>query len=266
MGGFAPDYAYRTGEISTWQAYNAHFGYIEARIKFPWKDGNQWGFWPAFWTMIDWPYGHTNPNPNEIDIFEVSGSRHPVNTFTTNIHTCYENNNYPGCVFSKYHGEHTFSNYKYSDWHTYAIEWNKDRIIWYMDGKAFRTTNNHNVIDPVRLIFNVGIDIKHLPPTSGSWTEYMYVDYVKVYCLQCDKTTVVTKISNFDTYNYAVKKSITLDGTTTIPLGKNICLRATDFIELKSGFEVQTGRELYLDVTPCENDISITIPHLERND
>jgi hypothetical protein len=49
----------------------------------------------------------------------------------------------------------------------------------------------------------------------------------------------------------AVQKSITLSGATTIPAGSNISLRATDFIELKAGFEVPTGRELYLDVTPC---------------
>jgi len=248
-------YDYRSGLVTTFSNYNIQFGYIEARIKFPWRDGNKWGFWPAFWTM----FGNNLPVPQinnaEIDIFEVSGARHPVTTFTTNIHTCYEwQEEFPDCVFSKYHGEHTFSNYKYSDWHTYAIEWNKDRIIWYMDGKAFRTTNNHDVVDPVRLIFNVGIDKKHLPPTSPPWTDYMYVDYVRVYSLKCEENPdmkVVNEIANFNTYNYAVKKSITMSNATTIPVNSNITLRATDFIELKPGFSIDTGRELYLDVTPC---------------
>jgi len=53
--------------------------------------------------------------------------------------------------------------------------------------------------------------------------------------------------------NYAVKKSISLSSTTTIPQNNKICLRATDFIELKNGFEVPLGAELYLDVTPCES-------------
>jgi len=43
-------------------------------------------------------------------------------------------------------------------------------------------------------------------------------------------------------------------------VGNNITLRATDFIELKPGFEVQTGRELYLDVTPCDNSLTGTPP------
>jgi len=43
-----------------------------------------------------------------------------------------------------------------------------------------------------------------------------------------------------------------MSNATAIPANNNITLRAADFIELKPGFEVQTGRELYLDVTPCE--------------
>ena len=80
----------------------------------------------------------------------------------------------------------------------------------------------------------------------------MYVDYVKVYQLKCDKNTVVTKIPNFNTYNYAVKKSISLSGATIIPKSSNISLRATDFIELKPGFETPLGTEMYLDVSPCQ--------------
>ena len=118
---------------------------------------------------------------------------------------------------------------------------------------TIRTLTNHNIIDPIRIILSNGIDSLHLPPTSPSFTEYMYVDYIKVHQLKCDKYTVVNEISNFNTYNYAVKKSITLSGATTIPAGSNISLRATNFIELKNGFEVPLGAELYLDINPCDN-------------
>ena len=94
----------------------------------------------------------------------------------------------------------------------------------------------------------------------------MYVDYVKVYQLTCDKNTVVNEISNFNTYHYGVKKSITLSGATTIPLGSTIYLRANDFIQLNPGFEVQTGRMLYLDASPCENTNTVYIPQQGNND
>ena len=48
------------------------------------------------------------------------------------------------------------------------------------------------------------------------------------------------------------KKSISLNGTTTIPANANITLRAINYIELQPGFSIDTGRELYLDITPCE--------------
>ena len=61
-----------------------------------------------------------------------------------------------------------------------------------------------------------------------------------------------TQIPNFNTYNYAVKKYISLSNTTTIPPNSNITLRAAEYIELTNGFEVPLGAELYLDVSPCD--------------
>jgi len=249
-------YNYKSGWVETTPAYNVKFGYIEARIKLPYRAGKQWGFWPAFWTFSS---GATNAA--EIDIFEMfSGHYNNPNTLSNGIHRHYNFNEGYGI-------SHEFSNFNYTDWHTYAIEWNADRIIWYLDGNAIRTLNSHSIAGPVRIILNLAIqkESKYLPPTSPPFQEYMYVDYVKVYQLRCDKNSVVTKITNFNTYDYSVKKSISLDNQTIIPANSNITLRATDFIELKPGFEVQTGRTLYLDVTPCEGGGTLKPPP-ERND
>jgi len=78
------------------------------------------------------------------------------------------------------------------------------------------------------------------------------VDYVKVYGLKCDKHTIINEIPDFSAYDYKVKKSITLGSGTTIPAGTDISLRANDYIELLSGFEVPAGGQLYLDVSPCQ--------------
>ena len=247
-------YNYTSGWVATTPAYNTQFGYIEARIKLPFvrKNNKSWGFWPAFWTFI----GADVPPPTnvaEIDIFEMfCGNYKKPNKFFTCLYTCYLAQN-PNCE-DDFGITLEFSDFDFTDWHTYAIEWNANRIIWYLDGKVIRSQNDHGIVNPVRIILNLALQSYSgfLPPTSPAFQEYMYVDYVKVYQLKCDKTTVVNEISNFNTYNYAVKKSITMSNATTIPSGSNITLRATDFIELKSGFEVQTGRELYLDITPCD--------------
>jgi len=239
-------YNYRSGLVSTFSTYNTQYGYIEARIKLPYvKD---WGFWPAFWTTIGWKVNSSH-NAAEIDIFEMYGGREEPNIIHTNIHKEYPDGNPYGAIV-------TMPNFSYADWHKYAVEWNADRIIWYVDGKAIRTLSNHSIVDQVSIILNLAIQSqsKYYPPTSPPWSEQMLVDYVRVYSLKCEENPdmkVVNEIANFNTYNYAVKKSITMSNATTIPANSNITLRATDFIELKPGFSIDTGRELYLDVTSC---------------
>ena len=241
------DYDYTSGIIATSTAYNVQFGYIESLIKVPFKKG--WNLCSAFWTFIGW--GVPPPkNAAEIDIFEIFGGKHnSPNSILTCIHRGYPSWDPPLNINDANKGiSHEFSNFDYTDWHIYAIEWNANRIIWYVDGKVIRTMSDHEIINPVMIILSNAMDKKPSP----AFSDFMYVDYVKVYSLKCDKTTVINEIANFNTYNYAVKKSITMSNATTIPANSNIFLRATDFIELKPGFEVQTGRELYLDVTPCE--------------
>ena len=128
-----------------------------------------------------------------------------------------------------------------------------------MDDTPIRTTYNHGILDPVRLIMNIAVAKgKGLQPeTSPYFEEKMLVDYVKVYGLKCDKHTTINEIPDFSSYDYKVKKSITLGSGTTIPTGTDISLRANNFIELRPGFEVPSDGRLYLDVSPCQGGITI---------
>jgi len=204
----------------------------------------------SYWTFVG---GNVPPPTNaaEIDIFEtiVSNLQQAPNALSTCVHTCYNCNKPPS-------QHHYLSNFDYRNWHTYAIEWDADKITWYVDGKSIRTSanrdwdnNGNSVINPVRIILSTKVSPDYLL-NSDSFEEYMYVDYVKVYQLKCS-SAVVNEISNFNEYCYTVKKSISLSSATTIPAGENITLRATDYIELANGFEVPPNTELYLDVNPC---------------
>jgi len=232
---------YTSGWIETTPNYNTKFGYIEARIKLPFRRG----FWSAFWTWRG--DGVPTSNETEIDIFEMLAHL-PSNTVTTNIHTDYNNPN------ENYYHEHALSNFDYRDWHTYAVEWSPTRMIWYIDGKPIRTVMNHGIIDFARIIFNIAIPLDCLPNTSN-FTDYMYIDYVKVHKLNCGNSIITESIGNgfnFNNYIYNVKKSCIFKNTS-IPNNKNISVRATDFIELKENFEIDAtlGTSLYLDVNPC---------------
>lgn len=244
---------YTSGLIKSRKNYHTKFGYIEGRIKLPYKRG----LWPAFWTWRGDTQNYSNDA--EIDIFEMLGGKCPSNTITTNIHTCY----FSGICDENHYEELTLPNFDYEDWHTYSVEWDSLKISWYLDNKLIRNIANkeldysgNRIIDSVQILINIAINSVdngvYYPTNYPFFQEYMYVDYVKVYQLTCDKDAVVNEISNYNTFNYGVKKSISLSGVSSLVSGQNVSLRATDFIELKNGFEVPLGAELYLDINTCE--------------
>ena len=242
--------------------YYAKFGYIEAKIKMTYRPGVGYAFW-TFRTN-----GPSN-NAAEIDIVETctGGFQQARNVFSTCVHTCYDKapRPDPNCNSKPKPQYHYFSNFDYTDWHTYAVEWDANRIKWYVDGTVFRTSENknwdnhgHSVIDYVRTIFSVGVHPEYLvPPNSTAhFEEYMYIDSVQIYQLRCSPVPV-TEILNYDNpqlpnyYDYGVKKSISLSGISSLTFGQKVSLRASDYIELTNGFEVPLGAELYLDINSC---------------
>lgn len=236
-------YPYNSGWVETSGNFNTQYGYIESRIKLPYR----YGFWPAFWTWRG--RGVTTTNEAEIDIFEMLGGGIPnSNTLTTNIHL-----NYPdGNVYRK---DFSPINFNYTTYHTYGIEWSPSKIIWYVDGSPVRVFTNHGIIDPVRTILNLAIEPGYLPPTSTSFTDYMYVDYVKVYNLNsnCNASLNVCNY-NFGTHDNRVKKSITIGNGTcnnSLNIGDNIYLRASEGVSINGDFTVPVGAELYIDVNSC---------------
>ncbi len=157
------------------------YGYIEARIQLPKGKGT----WPAFWMMpvnVDWE-NEGWPKCGEIDIMEEVGAN-------------------PNYVSSSLHAEghvHTNGNQVTHEmlcsgaedgFHTYAIEWTKEQIVTYVDGKvqlkyaSDGTVKNYPYDKPFYIILNLawggtwggykGIDESALPTT-------LQVDYVRVF-------------------------------------------------------------------------------------
>lgn len=234
-------YSYTSGWVQSKAAYNTQFGYIEARINFPYQPG----LWPAFWTFVG--DGVVGPNnAAEIDIAEMLGEEGP-NILTTNIHRTFPNDDH----FVK----HSPINYNWNSgtWHTYAVEWSPSKIIWYVDNYPIRVFPNHGIIDPVTIILSIGLRNAFIDWTT--FPQKMYVDYVKVYNLKNDCNTVINACNyNFGTHDNKVKKDITIgvNGcTNSLTNGNNVYLRATDGILINGDFTVPLGSEIYMDVNPC---------------
>ena len=155
-----------SGWIETNIDHTTQFGYIESRMKMPYKSF----YWPAFWT-----FEHTNTpsNAGEIDIFEMLGNK-PSNVITMNLHTEYPD-------LKSHYKEKKMKNFSYTDWHTYGVKWTEKDMVWYIDGKKVYKVSQHNITDSVRIIINLAINRWNKPPISAEYADTMFVDYVKVY-------------------------------------------------------------------------------------
>lgn len=160
---------YTSGMISSHKSFKHRYGYLEARIRFP-KGRGMWG---AFWNLpypVSWP--------PEIDVVEVLG-RAPRRA-----------------EFHYHHGttsNHLQSGRSYSGpdltagFHTYAVRWQDNLIIWYLDGverHRFRGSQVSEKSMYVLLNLAVGGSWAGTPDSTTPWPGTMYVDWIRVYQAQ----------------------------------------------------------------------------------
>lgn len=238
-------YSYTSGWVESKQAYNTQYGYLEARIQFPFG----LDLWPSFWTFVG--SGVTNAtNAAEIDIAEmvayINNAHHKL---TTNVHLDFIT------PPSLYYEEHSPTNFSWADgsWHKYAVDWSPSRLIFYVDDSPVRDMANPGVIDPVLLILSMGLDKG--PVTGTGFPLRMNVDYVKVYDLATDCNNSLTMCNyNFGLHDNKVKKEIFIGNgvcSNSLSTGDKVYLRATDQVVITGDFTVPVGAELFIDVNTC---------------
>lgn len=246
------NHKYTSGEIISVAKYK--YGYFEIYAKLP----NGQGVWPAFWLWS--ASGDTITSGcwyNEIDIFEGIGCL--SDKVTSCVHWNFD---CPRLTDSTNNLPDTIPVYHYSqDYHWYGLEWSANRITWYIDRQKVRSIpndmDNIGIQNPMMIIINLALlypshDCHANTNPDSNFSKKMEIDQVNMYKLKCDKNTVVNEISDYYSFCYAVKKSITLSGASQLSSGQNIFLKATDFIELRPGFEVSNGSQLSLEITSCE--------------
>ena len=156
------------------------YGRIEVKAKVP----KSLGSWPAIWMLganineVGWPAC------GEIDIMEHVGFDPEM--IHTNVHTKAYNHS-----IGTNKGKATPVDQPYNDFHVYAIEWDQEKIDFFIDQtKVFTFENEHKGVEewpfdqPFYLILNLaiggswgghqGVDLDQLPQ------QYL-IDYVRVY-------------------------------------------------------------------------------------
>jgi beta-glucanase (GH16 family) len=161
-------YNYTAGMVSSHDKYSFKYGYIEMRAKMP--KGS--GLWPAFWLIPQ----RRNVWPPELDVMEYLG-HDPQGVYMT-IH--YKTANGKANSGTYWNGP-DFS----ADYHTFAMQWEPDRIVWYIDGverKRYEVAANIPA-EPLYIVANlaVGPAWKNMPPDRTTFPKYYLIDYIRVW-------------------------------------------------------------------------------------
>ncbi|MGB1874165.1 MAG: glycoside hydrolase family 16 protein [Akkermansiaceae bacterium] len=183
---------YCSARIRTLHRAQWKYGRFEIRAKMP--DGQ--GMWPAVWLLPSKsPYG-TWASSGEIDIIESRGSEVHKTTGALHFGGAWPRNTYLA-------GAYTFPGKNAAqDFHTYVLEWDKDKISWSVDGVTYKTIgkaqwysekardNPHAPFDqPFYLIVNVAVDGRFFQGTAQisdlladkEFPQTLLVDYIRVY-------------------------------------------------------------------------------------
>merc|ERR1712048_730080 len=166
---------------------------IEVRAKLPVGVGT----WPAIWMMPEKSSYGNWPDSGEIDIMEANGRAHGK-VFGT-IHTRAYNH-----MKGTQKGKSFYTDF--SEWHTYALHWEEDKLTWYTDGNLYNTFEPYNLNDyaewpfnrPFYLILNLALGGNLGGGIRFSDDQVMEVDYVRVFCLDGSTNCEAEQISCCD--------------------------------------------------------------------
>lgn len=177
IGPDGKSYPYTSGLISTGRTskllatppkFQFTYGYMEMRARVP--RGN--GFLSTFWTL---PSSQTWPP--EMDAMEVRGDKPNGNHMA--LHTA-------GPSGTVVRTDSTWSGPDFSgDFHTFGMDWEPDKIVWYVDGVVrFWTTDTSKIpTQPMYVLANlaVGGNWVGAPNEATAFPSEMEIDYIRVF-------------------------------------------------------------------------------------
>lgn len=169
------NYNYTSGML--WSSQPFLYGYFEIRCKVPNKGKL---LWPAFW-LWEGDGGY-----REIDVFEFSDPSIP-NKVGMNLHIAQKldngyvaphhsgtNNDYPGDYVITSGPDVT------SAFHTYAVRWTPNVVVWYVDNNPVYTITKHVPHLNMHLIANLALAPWYTYPSNLFPSDFV-IDYIRVY-------------------------------------------------------------------------------------
>jgi beta-glucanase (GH16 family) len=168
-----------SARLTTQGLHSWKYGRFEIRAKMPTGEGT----WPAFWSMGDDP-GVEWPEVGEIDAMEFGGSD-PTHLIGT-VHGA-DDAGERWFLQGSTDADAPLSD----DMHTYAVDWNADRVVWYLDGEEYARVTRDEAEErgnwafdrPFYLILNLAMGgyIGGEVPVDLPYPQELVVDWVRVY-------------------------------------------------------------------------------------
>jgi beta-glucanase (GH16 family) len=158
-------YDYTSGLISSYPAFAQEYGFFEIRAKLP----RGQGLWPAFWLLPadgSWP--------PEIDVFEALG--HETETVHMTAHWWED-----GALQER---KTSFTGPDFADdFHTFAVEWTRNKLVWYVDGVKRFDVRGQSPSGPMYLLANlaVGGEWPGAPDASTPFPAVFAIDYIRAF-------------------------------------------------------------------------------------
>jgi beta-glucanase (GH16 family) len=135
--------SWSSGKVRTKELFSCTYGKVQATIKVPYGKGA----WPAFWMLGADEQANQWPSCGEIDIMEI-GKGQDFSTVWGTLHgPGYSGANGPS-------GSHTHTSRLDGAFHTYAVEWLPDRVIWSFDGTPYNTILRTDLTQPADWVFD----------------------------------------------------------------------------------------------------------------
>ncbi len=189
-----------SGRLNTKDKAEFLYGRIEARLKF---SNLESGLWPAFWALegriseppikgdddnVPWP----NLGAGEIDIWEWMAAQ--PSTYFNAFHNIEGDNALnPKCGTTRAPALPNGAA-DIQQWHTYAMEWTKTTINFYMDNNLMSTNNVNECAqykEPMFVLINIQIGNAGGPIDPKLDKATMEIDYV-AHCLATDSNNATS--------------------------------------------------------------------------
>ncbi len=168
---------YLSGIITSYNSFRFKYGRVEARARMP--AGR--GLWSAFW-LLNAYYKQDQPEDPEIDIIEAIGDQ-----VTTANHAYHYRTDTDGSGFYNQQSS-TEMRAEISDFsqnfHTYRVDWEEGRIVWYVDDVETGRVEGDQVSDEqMYLLANLAVGGAFPGPADNTtpFPARFEIDYIRVY-------------------------------------------------------------------------------------